>query len=349
MLRIHFSDADLARTRVAAAPDPLWEITTSLYRLQMRRGRTAYAAWYRTARRRLHEEGLEQAVRKLLLPLHPVETPYFPDFLTPIRSEGGLAAGLEAVRDTDPSRIIRETRLLDRAVGAPSWAPRLAEQPMREDLTRVLRAYHDAVIAPHWEQVQSRIEAERAACCRTLMGGGIEGMLANLSPTMRWKPPVLHVKYPMLDQELHLDGRGLLLIPSYFTWNAPVSLADPRLPPILCYPLHHPPPDEPHHARTDSAAKPLTALLGRARAVALLTAANGATNAEIARAAGISTSSASRHATVLRDAGLITSSRLDTTTLHTLTPAGARLLQARRQIPPAQPDADHEGMRSEPT
>ena len=94
------------------------------------------------------------------------------------------------------------------------------------------------------------------------MGGGIEGMLANLSPTMRWKPPVLHVKYPMSDQDLHLDGRGLRLIPSYFTWNAPVSLADPRLPPILRYPLHHPPADETRRARTDFAGKPLTALLG---------------------------------------------------------------------------------------
>lgn len=34
MLRIHFSDGDLARTRVAAAPDPVWEIAASLHRLQ---------------------------------------------------------------------------------------------------------------------------------------------------------------------------------------------------------------------------------------------------------------------------------------------------------------------------
>ncbi|CAM5243118.1 hypothetical protein SMICM304S_07027 [Streptomyces microflavus] len=39
MLRIHFTDADLARTRIATAPDPVWEIAVSLHRLQSRKGR----------------------------------------------------------------------------------------------------------------------------------------------------------------------------------------------------------------------------------------------------------------------------------------------------------------------
>ena len=57
MLRIHFSDADLGRTKIAAAPDPLWEVAASLHRLQSRRGRWAYAAWYRTARERMQGHG----------------------------------------------------------------------------------------------------------------------------------------------------------------------------------------------------------------------------------------------------------------------------------------------------
>lgn len=65
MLRIHFTDADLARTRMAAAPDPLWEIATSLHRLQSRHGRWAYAGWLRVTLSRLHATALE---RTLLLP-----------------------------------------------------------------------------------------------------------------------------------------------------------------------------------------------------------------------------------------------------------------------------------------
>lgn len=71
MLRVHFGDADLARTRVSALPDPLWEIAASLHRLQTRQGRWAYAEWYRTTRQRLREKGLERAVRTVLLPLFP--------------------------------------------------------------------------------------------------------------------------------------------------------------------------------------------------------------------------------------------------------------------------------------
>lgn len=37
MLRIHFSEVDLARTRLAAAPDPLWEIST--------RGHPGHTTW----------------------------------------------------------------------------------------------------------------------------------------------------------------------------------------------------------------------------------------------------------------------------------------------------------------
>ncbi|MFF9484627.1 MarR family transcriptional regulator [Streptomyces sp. NPDC014676] len=69
-------------------------------------------------------------------------------------------------------------------------------------------------------------------------------------------------------------------------------------------------------------------LLGRARAIALHTASTGATTGEIARAAGVSASAASRHATALRDAGLVTTIRNGPTVLHTLTPTGASVLRA---------------------
>ena len=49
------------------------------------------------------------------------------------------------------------------------------------------------------------------------------------------------------------------------------------------------------------------------------------------RAAGVSASAASRHATALRDAGLVTTVRNGRTVLHTLTPTGASLLRAARR------------------
>jgi DNA-binding transcriptional ArsR family regulator len=329
MLRIHFSDADLARTRIAAAPDPVWEIAASMHRLQSRKGRWAYAEWYRTARQQLREKKLERVLRSVLLPLYP-RAAYFPDFLTPADAVGDLATGIESIVATPPRRVLEEVAILDRTVGAPAWAGQLTRLDARKEFAGMLRAYYDAVIAPYEEQTQARIEAERAALCRGLLNGGVEGMLSGLGPMLRWRPPVLKVSYPKqaADRDLYLGGRGLTLVPSHFNWGEPVAFADPQLPPVLVYSLLHErgPSDATHGAHIVD--KPLITLLGRTRAAALRAASTGATTTEIARAAGVSASSASRHATALRDARLITTVRHGPTVLHTLTPAGASLLRA---------------------
>lgn len=333
MLRIHFSDADLGRTRLAAAPDPFMEIAASLHRFQSRKGRWAHAGWYRMARQQLREKGVERLVRSVLLSLYP-RAAYFPDFLTPAHELGDWDAGAEAMLATPPQRVLKEMAILDRTVGAPSWAGQLARLEARKEFVVMLRAYYEAVVVPHEEQIRARIDSERAARCRGLLDGGVEGMLAGLGPMMHWRPPVLEVTYPKQadDRDLYLNGRGLTLVPSYFNWGEPVAFFDPDLPPVLWYSLlHEPDAQDAAHGSAGGAndpGKPLTALLGRARAVALCVAYAGATTGEIARAAGVSASAASRHATALRDAGLITSIRNGPTVVHTLTPAGASVLRA---------------------
>lgn len=334
MLRVHFSDVDLARTRIAAAPDPLWEVAASLHRLQSRRGRWAYAGWYREARRHIGEQGLERLVRGVLRPLYP-RAAYFPDFLTPAQGVGDWESGVEAMMATPPRRVVEEMTILDRIVGAPPWAARLAEPEARREFVGMLRAYYEAVVVPHEEQVRARVEGERAARCRALLDGGVEGMLAGLGPMMRWRPPVLEVDYSRqtADRDLYLNGRGITLVPSYFNWGEPVAFADPELPPVLWYSLLHEPDTPAGPLGTEVPGRSLTNLLGRARAIALYAASTGATTGEIARAAGISASAASRHATALRDAGLVTTVRNGPSVLHTLTPTGAAVLRAATTDP----------------
>ncbi|GAA3771020.1 winged helix-turn-helix domain-containing protein [Streptomyces phyllanthi] len=325
MLRIHFTDADLARTRVAIAPDPLWEICASLHRFQTRRGRWAYADWHRGARARLQATAFTRTLRTLLLPLVP-RAAYFPDFLTPPEATEGLDAGLEAILATPQRRVLDEVGILSRTSGAPSWAPRLAEPGLRKELVQALRTYYDMVIAPYSDHVQARIEAERSARARGVLDGGVEGILQNLGPDLRWQRPVLHAVYPE-DRDLYLNGRGLLLVPSYFCWGNPVTFGDTTLDPVLIYSLSH----EPHHTALPGdlgSGASLGALLGRTRAAALRAVSTGATTGELARATGVSASSASQHATALRDAGVIVSHRHAASVLHTLTPLGAALLRA---------------------
>lgn len=330
MLRIHFTDADLVRTRIASAPDPLWEICASLHRFQSRQGRWAYADWHRTVVPRLHSAGFGRTLRALLKPLVP-RAVYFPDFLTPPEGAEGLDAGLEAILSTPRQRILDEVNILDRTNGAPSWAPRLAETDTRRELVHAMRAYYNTVIAPYGDRIQARVEAERSARARAVLDHGTEGILQRLGPTLQWRRPVLHTVYPE-DRDLHLNGRGLLLIPSYFCWGNPVTFGDTTLEPVLLYPLNH----EPYPstlAEDFGSGASLAALLGRTRATTLRAAAVGATTGELARAAGVSAPSASQHATALRNAGLIVSHRHATSVLHTLTPLGAAILRANTPTP----------------
>ncbi|WP_329281290.1 ArsR/SmtB family transcription factor [Streptomyces sp. NBC_01451] len=322
MLRFHFTPEDLTKVRVATEPHALWEIAASLHRLQTREGRWAYAPWFRTARAALRRAGLEPTVKTFLLPLFP-RASYFPDFLTPPEGAQGLDAGLEAVLVTPDERVVKEADALNRAVGAPAWVRRLAERDMREQLVCALRAYYCAVIAPHEECIQERLHAERVRHAHTLFHAGTEGMLAGLGPTIHWRSPVLEIDPYPEHRDVHLRGRGLLLIPSHFCWHAPIALADPGLPPVLLYPLHHLPTTTPH---ADS--PPLNVLLGPTRAAILRACTTGSTTTEAAHRAGVTPTTASHHTAVLRDAGLITSLRHANTVLHTLTPLGAALLRS---------------------
>ncbi|MEU6539783.1 winged helix-turn-helix domain-containing protein [Streptomyces sp. NPDC047000] len=322
MLRFHFTPEDLTKVRVATEPHALWEIAASLHRFQTREGRWAYASWFRTACAALHRTGLERTVKTFLLPLFP-RASYFPDFLTPPEGTQGLDAGLEAVLATPYERVVSEVGVLNRAVGAPAWSRRLTERDMREQLVDALRAYHRAVIAPHEEGIQERLHAERVRHAHTLFRAGTEGVLTGLGPTIHWRPPVLEIDPYPEHRDVRLDGRGLLLIPSHFCWQAPIALADSGLPPVLLCPLHHLPAAPP---QTDSA--PLNVLLGPTRAAILRASATGSTTTEAARRAGVTPTTASHHTAVLRDAGLITSHRHANTVLHTLTPLGAALLRS---------------------
>ncbi|MET9914537.1 winged helix-turn-helix domain-containing protein [Streptomyces sp. NPDC006476] len=335
MLRIHFTDADLARVRVASRPDPLWEIFFSLIRFQRRRGLWSYADWHRTARAALHGKGLAPTVRNVLLPLYPVGT-YFPDFLTPGEASEGLDAGLDAILGTPRRRVLHELAILDRVSGAPAWARQLADDEARREFVRTVRAYYDVAILPNSDRIQAYVDADRSLRARALLDGGTDRLLAGFGPHVRWRCPMLEVDYAE-DRDLYLQGRGLTLVPSYFCWGGPVSLADSGLPPVLAYPLRHAAPrTDDAHAQEPSA--PLSALLGATRSVILQATATGATTSELARAAGVSAASATRHTTVLRDAGLLVSQRHGPAVLHTLTPTGAALLRSSGQnqgVPPA--------------
>ncbi|GAA0595041.1 winged helix-turn-helix domain-containing protein [Streptomyces crystallinus] len=335
MLRIHFTGEDLARTVVAGTPDPLWEVSISLHRLQRRDTSVVFGPW-----RSQVLPHIPPAVR-LLSPLAPPKG-YCLDFLTPPPSGESLAVQTHVLRST-PRTVVRaeldEFRRQNPGRRLPSWTTRLAagESGVLNRLAQAATSYFDACLHPYWERIASAVTQDRMRRTALLAQGGWESVLAGLHPTARWRYPVLELDYPV-DQDLHLQGRGLMLQPSFFCRYQPTSFFDPDLPPVLVYPIEHPAHWASPHASPapDETVRPLKNLLGAVRARLLQSAGDGtATTSELARRVHTTVPNASRHLTALREAGLIDSRRHHNTTLHTLTPLGAALLNGRPARLPA--------------
>ncbi|MFD6972271.1 helix-turn-helix domain-containing protein [Streptomyces sp. NPDC059979] len=326
MLRIHFTGVDLARVRMAGRPDALWETILSFHRLRDRRDARLFGEWRTETRSRLNSE---TRTLGMLIPSRG----YFPDFLTPVEGQYGWDVGLDALRGIRPERMRRELQLL--GAGAP-MTPRLREfmDDGGKQLPRLmgeLRAYHRAAVEPYWTHIQAQIEAERAARGRALLDGGADELLASLPPMLRWRAPVLECDYPV-DRDVRLRGRGLLLQPSFFCRRTAVTLHDPELPPVLVYPAaaqlaSAPAGGEGARPVEEQRQRTLGKLVGHTRSVVLRAIGDGATTSELARRAGVSLASASQHACVMREAGLVTTLRRGNAVLHTVTPLGAALLK----------------------
>ncbi|MEU4550853.1 ArsR/SmtB family transcription factor [Micromonospora violae] len=332
MLKIHFSGEDILRTRVAPAADPVWELVLSLHVLRGRTRDPLTAHWRRSVARDLRQDASSEQLR-LLFALSPPRG-YFPDFLTPYASVDGFEAGLDALRRTPTASLHRDLSVLAAENQLPSSAAALArgEVAVLHHLAESMEQYRSLAISPYWGRIQAAVAADRARRARALLDGGVEGLLTSLRPAMRWENGVLEVRNYPHSRELYLDGRGLLLVPSFFCAATPVALLDPALPPVLVYRV-----DrlgglvsaEVNGASVSGAARDsLAALLGRTRAAVLQASDEGCTTGEVARQLNISPAAASQHATVLRNAGLLVSHRERNSVLHTLTPLGRAMLDA---------------------
>ena len=243
MLRVHFTPDDVARVRVAAGPDPLWEIVNSFQGLFQGGDAVSFGLWRQLVRPCLGGPG-----DRLLAGLLPGRG-YFPDFLTPAPSGGReLAAGLDTVLGTSTAVLRRDLALLaaspHRRRPLPDRARSLAdgESEALRRLGSALHGYHGRAIAPFWPQICAQVDADRAARARAVLAGGADGLLASFAPVLRWRWPVLEADYPV-DREVRLHGRGVVLQPSFFCTRTPITLAFPAADwtPVLVYPVEHTP------------------------------------------------------------------------------------------------------------
>lgn len=302
----------MGSTRLLEHPHPLWEAILSLHMLHAVRMPPRMADWRTDVHRRERRD--DAAARRLLDEVAPAHGS-FPDFLTPAAGTPSFGGQLETVLATPRPQIRSQA-------GASGIAPALLDggsaRGMR-GLGDALQRYHDAHLAPWWDTIATGIGADADRRERQMASGGLAALFAGLGHGVRWDPPVLHTIYPF-ERDIHLGGRGLTLIPSWFCHRMPVTFIDPELPPVLVFPIAGP-------GTADRSG--VAPLLGETRARALRELRAPRSTTDLARRLDVSPGVASRHARVLREAGLVSSVRDGPAVIHVLTRLGSSLLAGR--------------------
>ncbi|MFG2292081.1 ArsR/SmtB family transcription factor [Streptomyces sp. NPDC048603] len=334
MLRVVFTLEDLARTRVTVL-GPLAETQLSLRALRRRDEGALFDAWRRRVGPRVPADARE------LAPFLADPRLWIIDLFTLVGPVESVEEGVDRLRGT-PRRLLGAELTpspgLDRV--RPRWLDASAADGASVGrLARALADHHRVALAPYWTRAEQYLGDQAGLLGRLIATDGISAALRSLAPALRWEPPAPevpgYVSWRGLPyEEFRLGGRGLVLAPSLFCGPVPQLFAPPDDGPAL---LVFSPPRSPAEIRAvwspprsaGGTHKALAALLGgtRATVLAVLGHGQGSTTTELARRLGISPSSASQHTGVLREAGLVSSTRHRNTVRHTLTRQGLALLE----------------------
>lgn len=210
--------------------------------------------------------------------------------------------------------------------------PAAVEDRARREAVKAVFEFCQVAVLPYWQRVRSHLALVRDTWGRIEIANGVQGLLANLHPQLHWDLPVLEVPGEP-DRDVYLDGRGFVLALSLFLNSKTCVVLDRERETGLPALIVSVPIDAAAAADLWGGGVPgdqaLSALVGHTRAAALRALSDGCTTGELSERLGICLAGASKHATVLRKAGLVATARNRNTALHTLTPLGMALLESR--------------------
>lgn len=324
-VRVWFTVADMGRVRLAD-PDPFGETLFALVALRAATAVPELAAWRRRTGREL------SPIVRPLLDIWPGRGASL-DLLSLAGPHDDFGASVEVLRGAPRSALEAEVAHFARSAGTiPSPLASLlhADPASRRALAAGLTEFHDRAIDPYWPIIRRHVDRHRDELGAGLSAGGLEEVFASLAHVgVRWSPPVLELPSALPGAppyDLHLDGRGLTLLPAFFFPPIAHLFRDTQAlaPDLVVYQVDAPP----WLACEDIPATELAAVLGPARSDVLRAlGGRSRSTSELARATGMSPSSASEHAKSLRNAGLVTSTRAGRAVRHAATQLGVRLLR----------------------
>lgn len=322
--RIHFTDEDLNRVRICRTAGPLAETMLAFSFLRCPLQPQGLFSGWRAAS--LGKLTTEMAPLAALVPAGSRGV----DLYTLTGETATIEQGIMTLLDVSSEDMLGEISSFDRHHRMPGQAWAMAtDRAARHELARAITAAYRSIVEPYWPRVSAQMHAAQVGRRRVLASGGAGALLSSLRcPAIRWRSPVLELR-AATSVDLHLNGSGIIIVPSMFAGRIPslhVDDRDPGAPPRLVLPVADASAGDQPGGELRGGGAALAALIGRTRAAALRAIADGCTTTELARLCGISLAAASQHATVLRAAGLIITHRQGSSVLHVLTPLGADLV-----------------------
>jgi DNA-binding transcriptional ArsR family regulator len=311
MVTYVFSLEDLARTRFAISP--AFELVRSLTAMRDPASAALHLPWLRSLSGRLDGVDLRPVVA--LVP----PSGYSPDFLTPPPDSplGEIEEELDRIRAVRPAQVRRELEFFSRSHGIP--APKVNPARLADTLQEFWRRAHE----PSWPRVRALLDADIAHRARRLIDGGPSALFDDLHPDLTWRGDRLEVRSDHHD-EVALQGRGLLLMPSAFVWRAPVSITDEPWQPTVVYPARGI--ATLWETGQDRTPEGLARVLGSTRAALLAELDAPRSTTELARRLSVTAGGISQHLTALRGAGLVSGRRAGREVLYVRTPVADALL-----------------------
>ncbi|MEU1876035.1 winged helix-turn-helix domain-containing protein [Streptosporangium sp. NPDC020072] len=322
---IKVSPQDIVTSRFAISP--LMVTKQALWLLSGKWEAGVWLSWIRQAR---EPYGRLLAERPGLGPMVSLfrERHYNADFPAPPPDgvNTSFETELSAVRATPAAQAHQEiARNLEGMPRPPEAVLDVLFSPgVVELFADALEAVWARIVSPIWPRVHAILERDVVQRAGRLATYGWAAALDDLNPRVRWRPEGV-IEVAPGGQEVALEGRGLLFVPSPFV-SGVSSYLEQAWPYAIGYPargtgITHETPDG------------LATLIGRTRARVLLELAVPATTSQLVRLLGLSLGTVGGHLAALRGAGLVTGNRTGRGVLYHRTALGDSLVSPSAPLP----------------
>jgi DNA-binding transcriptional ArsR family regulator len=264
-----------------------------------------------------------------LLSLLPADG-YIPDFITPPPSSPLMQIDdeLDLVCGTSPHQVRKELGIFKSEHGGqlPPAVEPLRRNPKRElpRLADTMAEYWERAVEPYWPRILALLSADLRHRATRLTEEGPAGLFDDLHPTITFEGEWLHIDQPW-QGTVELAGRGLVLLPTVFSWERPSVISIDPWQPTVIYPARGVALlwESDHEAAAE-----LGALMGATRARILTALDAPQSTTELSQRLGLTPGAVSQHLKVLANAGLAASQRERRVVLYARTAVGDQLASA---------------------